>query len=488
MQICKHLFLYIPFLLLTSALIAKEQTSPKMMLKTNAPISVSFKDSLARALRKHMAVNLAKNLLDQRKAQEVMAVGAILPKLRVSASYKRNVPEVKASMGTGGGSGLDAHVAKLLRDSDDASAADEVERKAALAMRRSDAGQMVMSPKNVVEGRLSVEIPLFNGGDIAKIIKAHTGVKLQEGLVSEEKAKTIYATAKAFYMAAHLKNMVELRSQALASSEERFLKVQAQRKRGLIMEKDYLLANADVMGKKSSLRKAQLDYQTALASLGLLVGLKDQFLLEEPEELLFNMLDSDVETLIDIATKMRPDLMSAQQAVLLVERDKLGNVMQFLPSINARGDLNMTSNKNGIGGEPINFVFSINAKLSLFEGGVRFAQLRESSLRKTEAEIRLGHLKKDIELNIRGLKESLQALSLGEQAHKLKAQANAQVEILAKDRYEKGLIPQEEYLKADEDKLEAEILYKRTQAQIIEQKLALTYETGLLTPQFINYE
>jgi len=172
--------------------------------------------------------------------------------------------------------------------------------------------------------------------------------------------------------------------------------------------------------------------------------------------------------------------------VLVASRERLSNFMQFLPTISAKGDANFTSNSKGLVGKPVTYTISINATMSLFEGGTRLSQLRENSLKSEEASIRLGYLRREIATQIRGRKEKLAELKIKVQAADLKVSATKELKTIALGRYGRGLIPQEELLKVIEDNLEAQVIKRKSQADLNTEKLALTYEAGLLTPQFVR--
>lgn len=464
---------------------------PKLLSPSDSPTTISLREALTKALENHVRLRLANNYLERSKAGNAARIGALLPKLRMGAAYTRNIPEVAASPfgNVKATSALNRHVASLLRktgDSADTASADQLEREADLMSRRSEDTKIVLSPKDVFDGKLTLEIPVFNGPDLAKVLASGENVLLQDARVREEEANTIYATAKSYYLAMHLQDVVDIRRHAELTAKERSLKAIPKKAANVILEKDLLLAEANYRRKQAEHGAALLNYRSGLAELGLLMGQVEEFALADPEGLMFEMINNDTEKLIEMALSHRPDIKAEQQALKIAEHDRLGHFLQFLPVINLTGDAKYTSNNKGLMGRNFTYAISVNAHISLFEGGIGFALLRETNLRRQESEIKLRHLRLEIDSRIRGRKEKLAQLSLNEEAARLWAKAEGEGELVAIARHKKLLIEDEDLMEASDKKLNADIAYKKAQYDLNQERLALIYEAGLLTPQFVQ--
>jgi outer membrane protein TolC len=461
---------------------------PKLLAATSEPQLISLQEALSKALKYNNLVQLANNKLELAKTFRAQKISALLPKIRLKSGYTRNIPEISSQAFSGDKleSSLFGHVASLLRNAGQLQEANQLERQAELALRRNVDREILINPKDVFEGQLAIEMPLFNGSDVAHILASNERISLQEANIEETKAKTLYETTKAYYLANHLKNVLLIRKQAEESAEKRFLKANAKRKRGLIMEKDYLLAQANFLQKQADHQGGELDFSTSIAQLGMMIGETLKFDIKNPDDLEFSAINANAEQLIEIALKNRPDLKAEQKGMQAIEQERLATFMSFLPTLSLTGHANYTSNTKSMTKEKFTYAVSINASISLFEGGSRFFKLQETTLKKKEHEIKLRQLKYDIFLAIRGRKAKLAHLAISEKAAQAKTIATHESELVAKGRYERGLIEHEELLDAIERKLDADIALQKIKADTLIEKLAFTYELGLLTPQLIN--
>src|SRR5579871_5658896 len=219
----------------------------KLLKPASQVLRISMKDAFKRALRHHAALELARNQLKQKEVDTLASWARFLPHIHLSSAYTRNFPEVKKSFSPNGQSqaSLYTQAASLLRRSGELSFADQLDRQAALMQRRDTNGKFVISPKDVFESKLSAQMPIFHGPGIAQIMVSHEAEQLVSAKVREQEANTIYLTAKYYFQALHLRNVLTLREQAEVHAEEGSKKAESQKKRELIAKKDYLEAKAN---------------------------------------------------------------------------------------------------------------------------------------------------------------------------------------------------------------------------------------------------
>lgn len=470
-----------------NALAGQNLGGAKLLEPSKAAKTITLKEAFSEALANHSKLLLANNQLQRRRAENLMRISAILPKLRLGSVYTRNIPEVEMALpDAGGNASLNRQVASLLRKSGDNTSAEELEHQADLMSRRRSDGKILLNPKHVFDAKLTLEVPLFNGPDIARLLTSGDIVLLQEARVREEEANTIFMTAKAYFFALHLRNVLVLREQAETAAEERYLKAQAEKKRGVIIERDYLLAYANFLQRQAERQGALIEYRGAIGELGILLGRNEEFAVLDPDQLMFEPLNGDTEKLIEVAMNNRADLKAERQALRVSENERFGNFLQFLPSFSLQGDAKYTSNEKSLIGKAFTYAISLNAHLSLFEGGMSIGLLRGTALKRQESEIRLRNLRLEIDAKVRGRKEKLFQLTLNEQASNARAQAEQESEHVAFSRHKRGLIDLQELLETSDRKLNAEIAFKKAQSDLNEEKLALIFEAGLLTPQFVQ--
>lgn len=462
--------------------------SVKKLKKSETMTTISMGEAFQRSLIHHHRLVLEKNLLSQVREETSLRIGSLLPKVNLNSSYTRNIPDVKSSLSPRNSlpGSLEKQVAGLLRKAGDNSAADQLEKRADLAMRRNEAGQIVINPKDLITSVLSIEVPLFNGPDIARVIASRERYFMQNARIDVEQANTIYLTAKAYFLAAHMKNILRIRRKAEVSSKEQFLNASARREQGLILEKDYLLAKASYFERQAEHQGAIIDHGSSIAELGLLLGMSEEYQIEDPDDIIFKALNDDADTLIQVAMRDRPDIKESRYAIDIARSERLSSFLRFLPVLSLNADAKYSSNDKSLVGKSFTYAITLNASLNLFDGGKSLSELRIAALKRSQSELKHRYLQMEVDTKIRGQKSKVEQLSLLNKARELKLLAAREAELLALDRYDKGLIQLEELLENSERRLNAEINLKKSQYDVNVEKLALSYEAGLLTPQFVK--
>jgi len=447
-----------------------------------------MKDALQRALHNHTALRLARNNLERREVDITARWAALLPKVRLGAVYTWNIPEVKKSLSFGNEAqaDLNRHVAFLLKKHGELGAAEQLERQADLMKQRDTRQNLVISPKHSFDSKLSLEIPVVNGPDIARLLASDEAAALQEAKVHEQEALTIYQTAKACYQALHLQNILLLREQAEVTAEERASNAIERELRSRLSEKDLKEAKANFQQKQAERLGAVLEYRAAIGELGIIIGVHEEFAIVDSDIFMFETLKASPEKLIELAMINRPDLKAERQALKIADKERFGNFLQFLPTLTLQVDVKYTSNNKGMMGQHFTSAVSLTAGVSLFDGGASIAELRDTSLKKRESEIKLRQLAIDIDAGIRGRKERLLQLEASLKAYELKAEAAKLSLEVAEIQESKGRIHFQDLLDIGDRKLDTDVAYKRVQFDINLENLALIYEAGLLTPEFVR--
>lgn len=444
--------------------------------------TISLPDAFNMALAHHSQLKLAELHHDRRVIARAMNLGALLPKVRLGASYTHNIPEIESSLfkSMSSQSDLSGYVASLLRKNGDIAEAEQLERQSDLERRRAPTGPLVISPKHVLDSKLTIDVPLFNGASIARLIASNNDVLIEEARMKAEESKTLYETAQAFYTALYLRDIYNLREHAEAVAEERFKRAEAQKKRRTIIDSEYLRAKANYFRNQAERSRALHDYRSSIGALGRYLGESEEFSLDDDTIFAFKPASTEAEVLVDMALKNRPDLKVLRLNKNLINSARFGEVLQCFPNINLQGDGKYTSNKSGLTGKNFTYAISLNVSMSLFDGGQSLGRLRDTSLQHRENDIAVRQLQWDIRARIYGHQERLQELLLLASASKMEAEAEEEAEFVANARYAKGLIELEKLLEISDRKLIAASAFKKAQADINLENLAIMFETGTL--------
>jgi outer membrane protein TolC len=170
---------------------------------------------------------------------------------------------------------------------------------------------------------------------------------------------------------------------------------------------------------KQQHRAAKSSYDLAIASLGLLLGREEAFDVVAPPSTT-DAPPGEADALIEKALASRPDVSAERRAVEIAKRGELDAWMMFMPSINLIASARATSFTQGFVRDPITGTLSINASLPLYDGGLRYAAMKDSSSRIREENIRLRQLEDRVRAQVRGNLRDLavkqEALSLSQEA------------------------------------------------------------------------
>ncbi len=455
--------------------------------ETAAPEAISLAQAFERTMLYEAQLKLAKNRLQQHEAQKISRIASLVPKLKGSMRYTRNIPEIKANLGQNGQaqSLLYRKLAGLLSANGDQSGAQQLESTADMLMRRSSGQEIITRPKDSIDATLSLEIPIFNGQDLARLFAINDSIKLEEAKVLEQQANTIYAVAHAYLLATHKEGIVELRKMQQKTGLESQLKIRKQYRTGLIKTSDQLRSLSASASQDTALATALLEYNNAKAELAMLIGQTKDFNIIHPEKTLFEILDKDEASLIDLATRIRPDLRAQQQAFKLAGRERLGGVLQFLPIVSLQADANYTTNTSGLFSESTSYAFFLNASYLFFSGGSRYGILKESALKKEAETIRLEELQQKIPKLIRGriANLKLKEITISAKNAELKFATENNTQILSE--YNQGLVEFDKVLEAQQLLFDASVNQQKAQADHEEEQLKLAFDVGLLSPHLV---
>lgn len=465
--------------------VAKEIYSLK---KNNSEtLSISLSDAFFLALNQESNLNLAKNRLALTRAQKISRIAVLLPKLKGNMRYTKNLPEIKSSLApsNAGQASLYRRVGGLLAAAGDTAGQEEMESAADQMLRRSSGGEIITKPDQAIDATLSLEIPIFNGPDYARLFAGNDTIKLEEARLKEQIASTLYSVASAYLSALHQQELVALKNIEKNTALESYLNTKKRYELGLLNKADKLNSESHFEQQNIALANAQLSLENSFAQLGHLLGKDSRFYLQPVQNEWFQILEGSEEALLDLALKSRPDLKAQEQAFSVAKRDHLGGILQFLPTLSLQADANYTSNTKGLVSEPVTYGIFLNANYVFFNGGARYGALKESSLKRAAETIKLTELKRKINLQVRGRNQSLLIRKNDIVAKKLRVDFAEENYKIKKSEYEKGLLSFADFLEAEQLIFSTQIDHEKAQANLKEEQLKFIYELGLLDPNLL---
>jgi outer membrane protein TolC len=192
----------------------------------------------------------------------------------------------------------------------------------------------------------------------------------------------LLAVAQQYLGAVGLKEAIVVREAQLRTEEQREKDTQVQFDAGTVNKITLLRAQIDRVQAEQDLRRARYAYASAKSALAALLDRTPDFEVLAPPD---PAIPSNLGLLEDQAPGRRLDVLGARKSVEAARAGENVYVLSYLPSIGFNGAYTY-ANTTGFTGRNDSWYFGFGATWTLFDGGLREANLRDASARKREAE------------------------------------------------------------------------------------------------------
>lgn len=296
-----------------------------------------------------------------------------------------------------------------------------------------DLKPVVVQPASVFSGQLSLTVPIFNGRAFPLLWNAHDAVKVADRARDQLRKALLYSATRAYHGAVAAQRLVAIAEKQLDSSvrhkEATRARVEAQTQPALALRR----AELEELRARQQLQNAKSSYDVAVASLGLLIGREESFDVTDPGEVK-DVPAGDPEALAQAAIESRPDVAAQHLALDIARRSEVDAWMMFLPSLNLVANARATSFTQGFVRDPITGTVSLTASIPLYDGGLRYGALKDSSSKIREESIRTRQLEDRVRAQVRGNARDIEvktaALALAREAVAVARTAHEQAEAM----------------------------------------------------------
>lgn len=344
---------------------------------------------------------------------------------------------------------------------------------------KADLEPIVIQPAHVFGGNITVSMPLFNGRALPLLQNAYTAVDAVELAGDQARAALLLAVARAYYSSFTAKKMLAIAAEQRES---------ATRHRDAVKERVALDAAAplalrraelDVIRAEQSVRSSEAAFRLATGALGSLLGLTESFDVIEPPPQVAIEAEGGAEELLRRAYSSRHDLRAQKLALTIADRNRMDAWMQFLPSVNLVGRASATSNSQGFVSSPVSGALMVQATIPIYDGGTRYASLKESASKIREELLKVRQMEQKIEGQVRGNLDDLvlkqQALDLAREGVKVAEETRDQAQTL----YEVGAATPLDVSDANLAVYVAELDLLRAELEVQQARLGLAYVVGV---------
>lgn len=293
---------------------------------------------------------------------------------------------------------------------------------------------VVVQPANVFSSTLTIAVPLFNGRAFPLLLNAYQAVDVAGHARDQVKNALLYSTTRAYHGAVAAKKLVGIAEHQLESASKHkaatAARVEAQTQPPLSLRR----AELEELRAKQQLANAHNSYEVSIATLGLVLGREKAFDVVEPEATAVVSVPTNLDGLLEHALTARPDVQAQRKALEIARRGELDAWMMFAPSVNLVAAARATSFTQGFVRDPVTGTLSITATLPLYDGGLRYAALKDSASRVREETIRARQLEERVRAQVRGnardLRVKQDALALSKESAAVAGTAHEQAQAM----------------------------------------------------------
>lgn len=227
-------------------------------------------------------------------------------------------------------------------------------------------------------------VPILLAPAYYGISAANLGVEATEFSITFARNELILSIAQSYYGAVASRRLIEVAYFQVQAQREQEKVALARYELGEVAKVDYLRAAVARAQAEQDLVRAQNAFVSTKLALQRLTGLEERFDVVAPAPVVAPTGELDV--LIRTGIESRKDLAASRTAVDIAERTLSSAWWQFAPVITANGNF-FWQNVTGFTGSQTNWVATVNAVFTIFDGGLRYANLRDarSLLRQAEA-------------------------------------------------------------------------------------------------------
>jgi outer membrane protein len=456
------------------------------------PRVVTLEDAVRITTEKNYDLRIASERIVQSEANVRRAWAALLPQVSLGGSYTFNYPEQRASFGSDEQTRQQALLYRSLANitdqtsvlnSDPQAQAAAQEQAAALrgvatTLENSKAQDIVINPYHVLGANVSVTLPIFNGRALPLLQNAYEAVDLAKLGGDQAAIALAHAVARAYYATVTTEKFVVIAERQLQNSMKHRDATRDRVELGIATPLALQRAELDVLRAEQNVIASKNGMATALGALGNLMDTDESFVVAAPPNLPSVELEADEDGLIQRALDARPDLKVQKGSLAIADRNRLDAWMMFLPSVGLTAQGRWTSNTSGFVALPFTGAVILQASVPIYDGGTRYAALKESGSKIREELLKVRQLERKIAGQVRGniadIAVKRQALITSRQSVEL-SQKTAEN---AANLYELGMATSLDVIDANLAVFLAEIDLARAELDLEQARLSLTYILG----------
>lgn len=339
--------------------------------------------SIRLAGERNLDLQAARARLAQARTQTAKAWAGYLPQVSVGASYTRNNVEAKIALPTG----------YYIRDvgqpqgpafnpAQPISSDNPPGAQTPYVLFPSGFQQATIQSLNQLGAQAQLSQAVLAPPLWTAIKSAYLGTEVAELSTENARREVLFAVAQTYYGAVGLREAVKVQEKLLAINRDHERDARVRYEAGASPKVALLRAEIDRARSEQDVKRAQNAYLGMKIALAQLLDRDTNFSLDIPPE---PQVPADLSKLEDAAVRDRPDVQASRKSQELAETSRTTVLLQYLPTVGVSAVYRL-ANVTGFTGRNDSWAITVGANWTIFDGGLREANLREAGARIAEAE------------------------------------------------------------------------------------------------------
>jgi outer membrane protein TolC len=258
--------------------------------------------------------------------------------------------------------------------------------------------KFVIQPKNAFGGLGTFSMTLFDARSLPALRKTKIDAKSAEESTAFTQADILYEVARDYFGVLASQRLVEINKEAVKLNEEHLRDARARLAAGELIKLGVTRAEIEVVKAKRELTRAENALEAALAVLNFVIGAKGTYRLSRPGEP--KLPPDNLEVLLSQAQRDRRDLVAANFDVESARKGLDTAYGAYYPTLNVLAS-GRASQVTGFQGKILNSWTVFTLGWTIFDGGTRYADVKEKHSLFREAILKQSLLSRSIERDVR---------------------------------------------------------------------------------------
>ncbi len=343
--------------------------------QTPAGNLLTLDQALAEAAANNLDLRAAQARMDQANELSRKAWANYLPQLTVGGQYTYNSVEATLGMPTG----------YVIRDlgvpTSDPADPNLPGAPTNLQMVPAGFAEVTIQQKHMLGGNVQLRQALLVPQLWPAISNAYLAEESVRLNVENARREVLFAVAQLYYGAAGLKESLEAQERMMNAQQEHVRDAQAKFDLGAGTRVALLRAQIELAKAEQNVQRTRNSYQAAISSLATLLDRQPDFEVARPAS---PSLELEKASMEEKALELRPDVKAAKVGVELAEGQTRGSWLAYAPSLSFIAQYQL-SNVKGFTGQYGYWTAGLGLQWTIWDGGLREANLRESRAKERES-------------------------------------------------------------------------------------------------------